>query len=121
MFKTKNNYFIYFFIALSITLLFTFILFLALFQLNNLDDVDNEIYDGNGVKIVKLNKFNHFESVNKYLRDYYHYSLNQFSELVDNQEAFELKAIKESNYFYIDENAGTKEKGIIYYYLKLKD
>lgn len=114
--KVKNYYFIYFFIALSITLLFTFVLFFGLFQLNNLNTEDNEIFEDNGVKIVKLNKngFNHFESVNKYLRTYYQYSLNQFNDyLVDNQELFELKAIKESNYFYIDENTITIEKGIL--------
>lgn len=112
MMKVKNHYFIYFFVALSITLLFTFVLFFALFQLNSFD-TDNEIFEENGVKIVKLNRrrFGHLESVNKYLRDYYHYGLNQFIDLVDNQEAFELRAIKDSSYFYVDENTKTIEKG----------
>jgi hypothetical protein len=78
-----------------------------------LNGQDNAIFeDDDGVKIVKLNRFNRFESVNKYLRDYYHYSLNRINEFVDNQEAFELKPIKESNYFYIDENSNTVERGV---------
>lgn len=116
MTKVKNHHFTYFFIALSITLIFTFVLFFALFQLNGLDR-EGEFYEENGVSIVKLsrtNGFSHFESVNKYLRNYYQYGLNQFSDrpdLVDNREPFELKAIKESDYFYVDENTKTLEKG----------
>ena len=116
MTKVRNHHFTYFFIALVITLIFAFVLFVALYQLNGLDK-DGEFFEENGVKIVKLgpaNGFGHFESVNKYLRVYYQYGLNKFSDrsdLVDNREPFELKAIKESDYFYVDENTKTFEKG----------
>ena len=116
MTKVKNHHFAYFFIALAITLIFTFVLFFALFQLNGLDKED-EFFEENGVKIIRLGKtngFSHFESVNKYLRDYYQYGLNKLSDrpdLVDNREPFELKAIKESDYFYVDEKTETFEKG----------
>lgn len=111
--KIKNQNFGYFFIAFAIILIFTIGLFIAFFELSSLDK-DNEIFDDKDVKIVKLNKnrFKHFDKVNEFLKTYYHYGLNQFtSELVDNQEQFELKAIKESNYFYIDENTSTIKKG----------
>ena len=116
MTKIKSHHFTYFFIALAITLVFTFVLFSALFQLNGLDK-EGEFIEENGVKIVKLsrtNGFGHFESVNKYLKDYYQYGLNKFSDrpdLVDNRQPFELKAIQESEYFYVDENTKTFEKG----------